>query len=194
MLAKHKSPDRTRLAAPKFKMYTCVTCCKIFDTVRQLNGHKSIHREGGRYSASRQKVKTPSTYSCVNCGKECKYHRNKVNKYCSGDCQHEHHWKMRFEQISNGVILDGHMKRYITETRGYKCEECGQDGIHNNKPLTLQMDHIDGNSDNNSLTNLRLLCPNCHTQTDTFGNGGLGNRYKKITKRNKYLRAYKMGR
>ena len=37
-----------------------------------------------------------------------------------------------------------------------------------NKPITLQVDHIDGNNKNNDLTNLRLLCPNCHSQTDTF--------------------------
>lgn len=36
------------------------------------------------------------------------------------------------------------------------------------RPLTLELDHIDGNKRNNSLTNLRLLCPNCHSQTDTW--------------------------
>ena len=60
-----------------------------------------------------------------------------------------------------------------------------------NKKLSLQLDHIDGDSDNNKLHNLRLLCPNCHSQTSTFGNAGKGNRYKKITKRNSYLREYK---
>ena len=38
----------------------------------------------------------------------------------------------------------------------------------NNKEINLELDHIDGNRTNHSLSNLRLLCPNCHSQTDTY--------------------------
>lgn len=38
------------------------------------------------------------------------------------------------------------------------------------KPIVLELDHIDGNRRNNQLENLRLLCPNCHSQTDTWRN------------------------
>lgn len=48
-----------------------------------------------------------------------------------------------------------------------KCECCGID-MWNNKPIVLQLHHIDGDHTNNELENLQLLCPNCHSQTDSY--------------------------
>lgn len=49
----------------------------------------------------------------------------------------------------------------------YKCAECNLSEWRG-KVLSLQLDHIDGIRTNNQLGNLRLLCPNCHSQTDTY--------------------------
>lgn len=61
----------------------------------------------------------------------------------------------------------------------YKCEtaSCGITGLWNGKLLNLHLDHIDGDNKNNSLENLRFLCPNCHSQTDTY-KGRNSNSYK----------------
>jgi 5-methylcytosine-specific restriction endonuclease McrA len=58
----------------------------------------------------------------------------------------------------------------------YKCDICKNDGAWNNKPISLQLDHINGISNDNRLENLRFLCPNCHSQTNTFS----GKNAKKI--------------
>jgi predicted RNA-binding Zn-ribbon protein involved in translation (DUF1610 family) len=53
--------------------------------------------------------------------------------------------------------------------RIYRCAECGQLPIWNGEPLVLQVDHINGENLDNREENLRFLCPNCHSQTSTFG-------------------------
>lgn len=49
-----------------------------------------------------------------------------------------------------------------------ECELCRNPGIHNGRPLTLQVDHKNGISSDHRLKNLRFLCPNCHSQSDTY--------------------------
>lgn len=44
---------------------------------------------------------------------------------------------------------------------------CGLTNEWNGQPLTLELDHIDGDPTNNEISNLRFLCPNCHSQTET---------------------------
>jgi ribosomal protein L40E len=50
----------------------------------------------------------------------------------------------------------------------YHCAICPNDGFHLGKPLSLHLDHINGVNNDNRLENLRFLCPNCHTQTETY--------------------------
>lgn len=61
-------------------------------------------------------------------------------------------------------------KRLIEKGWAEVCSECGIGPEWNGKPLTLQLDHINGISNDNRLENLRFLCPNCHTQTETYSN------------------------
>lgn len=78
----------------------------------------------------------------------------------------------------NSATSSGVIKRRIRNLKliDHICSECKIEKEWNGKPLTLQLDHINGVNNDNRIENLRFLCPNCHSQTDTF------NRVKKKKK------------
>jgi hypothetical protein len=69
------------------------------------------------------------------------------------------------------------LKRRLVENGllDYCCKHCKNPGLWNGKELSLHLDHINGVNNDNRLENLRFLCPNCHSQTDTYS----GKRNKK---------------
>jgi DNA-directed RNA polymerase subunit RPC12/RpoP len=52
----------------------------------------------------------------------------------------------------------------------YKCVKCGNEGEWMGETISLELDHINGDNNDNRIENLRIMCPNCHSQTPTFRN------------------------
>lgn len=85
------------------------------------------------------------------------------------------HFKKSYDSIDdilkeNSNFNRGHLKRKLIDNGLLNniCYICGQLPEWNGQPLTLQLDHINGISNDNRLENLRILCPHCHSQTDNF--------------------------
>jgi Zn finger protein HypA/HybF involved in hydrogenase expression len=77
--------------------------------------------------------------------------------------------KNLINRVNRKSLLSAILKSKVLD---YECEICKNKGIHLEKELVLQIDHKDGNWKNNSISNLRFLCPNCHSQTSTYGFNG----------------------
>jgi len=106
---------------------------------------------------------------CPGCGENSRPWRN-GQIYCSLQCKADKEWADKKALIESGeLLLTGWRirKRYLMETLGERCQSpaCGWDW---SKPCGVEVEHIDGDATNNSLSNLTLLCPNCHSLTKTY--------------------------
>ena len=82
--------------------------------------------------------------------------------------------------LKKGSKIKSSNLKILLLKEGYKenrCEVCGISKWQNKK-LVCQLHHIDGDSTNNTLENLQILCPNCHSQTETYCSSSKGNHKK----------------
>ena len=105
---------------------------------------------------------------CLMCNNELD---GSGKKYCSIQCQQDYQNK---QKVENGIASIKSLKTYLIKTNGYICNGCGISEWRKKK-IVLELEHKDGNSENNLLSNLELLCPNCHSQTDTYKAKNKGN-------------------
>lgn len=108
--------------------------------------------------------------TCFYCGKIVENKNKKYRKkFCSTDCQYD-----MYVETSEGKAGIDAIRSYLHRKKKGKCDYCGIDRWMDNE-ISLEVHHINGNWIDNSLENLLLLCPNCHSQTDNFKAKNKGN-------------------
>jgi len=121
---------------------------------------------------------------CLFCNKEFYSHYSSFGKYCSLGCQHKYQVKLKVDRwlrkednpVNTNGLLRPWARKYLFEKFENKCCFCGWGKVNvSTGKIPLEVDHIDGNFNNNLINNLRLLCPNCHSLTSTYKNLNKGN-------------------
>lgn len=119
-------------------------------------------------------------YTCCGCGSDIPFKGHSYNhKFCSNKCQAEQKHATAMEEkrklFDKGQLtFRRDIYKILVERFGDQCSVCSITEW-NNKPIRLWVDHIDGDASNNKPSNFRLICPNCDSQSDTFGAKNLGN-------------------
>ncbi|MGY4893350.1 MAG: HNH endonuclease [Candidatus Saccharimonadota bacterium] len=131
---------------------------------------------------------------------ECTYCRKKLDhqkKFCSNKCQNDFQYSDYIEKWKSANVnglrgrptfnLSSHLVRYIRHKYQNRCARCEWSIVNKfTLQIPLEIDHIDGDSSNNSESNLILLCPNCHSLTKTYKNANKGN--GRLWRREKYVK------
>lgn len=157
---------------------TCPWCEKDYSTKDNKQKYCSHNCAGAAGNKARlPKEPRQSTQKCLNCDSFVNI-KTRATKYCSLKCQKDLEFRIRIEESENGIKPASHQtyRNYLIRTFGAKCVKCDWKKVN---PITnkvpIELNHIDGNSNNTKLSNLELLCPNCHSLTPTYKALNVGN-------------------
>lgn len=138
----------------------CLCCNAVVEDTRKRR--KFCSRSCAAKTNNKRPKRVRKQYQCTKCLQPIVAKNSRHRKYCL-DCWESIDRTKPFELL----ISDNSRRRYLLKERPHICELC-HNADWQGQPIPLDMDHIDGNPTNNNITNLRLICPNCHAQTPTY--------------------------
>jgi hypothetical protein len=166
----------------------CPTCGKIIPFEKRRNKFCSKSCSASFNNRGVRRVQTVHDENCAYCGKpKEKLH----NKYCDA-CIEANVYSNQAKSLDE-IKTDRHRRLFLIRENGHQCEVCGLSEWMG-QPIPLELDHIDGNPDNNRADNLRILCPNCHAQTEFYkGAAATEGKGRHSIRRAKRRKRYKNG-
>jgi hypothetical protein len=112
--------------------------------------------------------------------KESMYRRNEFFDYKKLGEKVRDSWNQKILNSGYNELSFQRLKKRIVLEQNNKCNHCGI-CEWNKKPIVLELEHIDGDNQNNSRDNLEAICPNCHSQTSTWRGKNKKNQRLKIS-------------
>lgn len=164
----HTKNKEIRISNYLLNPSTCVFCQSIL-------GYENRNLKFCNQScAAKENNKRRSVqHFCKFCKKPLSRDQGK-QEFCSRKCHFEHEQKKRIDNwLVTGKIGRSALRRHLLSIYCGKCSCCNL-GEWMGKRLVLELEHKDGNSSNDSLENVCLLCPNCHSQTNTYKGKNIG--------------------
>lgn len=155
----------------------CLNCNENFESLISENRKFCCHSCSAKFNNS-LRISKVKTFKCKTCETETKVRKNGNGVFCSHKCHRKYRYEYNIILWKDGV-LKGHsgktraitpwLRKYLLEKYNNSCVKCGWNELHpvDHKPL-VEINHIDGNAENNLEENLEVLCPNCHSMTHNF--------------------------
>lgn len=153
-LSSFKYCSRKCLALANVKKETikCCVCGKMFDVI-STRANKAKYCSKECYYKAMNKVGTKE-FVCLNCGDVFLSSPSKDRKFCSNECKTKYRLKNFFPKTASCI------QKYMRKRNMIRCcDICG----YKEHPEILGIHHKDRNRNNNSIENLQILCPICHS-------------------------------